>query len=244
MTDNTEPRRRFLQQIVAVVPATTLAGSAGVVAASAAAPAAAAPGAAAPAAKPYAPLFFNDAEWKFLQAAVDRLIPADDNGPGALVACVPEFIDRQMDTAYAHGKLWYMQGPFHPEVDATYGHQSSLVPRDIYRHGIAACDAHCKAKFGGKAFADLDHAGQEQVLKDMEGGKLDFDKVPARMFFSFLWQNTKEGFFSDPQYGGNRGMVGWKMIGFPGARGDFLDWPAKGNVKYPYGPVSIAGEKG
>ncbi|MEJ0068963.1 MAG: gluconate 2-dehydrogenase subunit 3 family protein [Pseudomonadota bacterium] len=33
-----------------------------------------------------------------------------------------------------------------------------------------------------------------------------------------------EGFFADPIYGGNRDMVGWKMIGFPGARYDYGDW--------------------
>ncbi len=28
---------------------------------------------------------------------------------------------------------------------------------------------------------------------------------------------TQQGFFADPIYGGNRDMVAWKMIGFPGA---------------------------
>jgi len=241
MTQNTEqPRRRFLQQIAAVVPATTLAGSAGVVAATATTPATAATAEA----KPYTPTFFTDAEWKFVQAAVDHLIPADDLGPGAVAAGVPEFIDRQMESGYGHGKLWYMQGPFHPDVDPTYGHQASLVPRDIYRHGIEACNSYCKATFDNKTFVELDANAQQQVLKDVEAGKPTFEKVPAKMFFSHLLQNTKEGFLSDPQYGGNRGMVGWKMIGFPGARGDFLNVPAQGNVKYPYGPVSISGEKG
>jgi len=25
-----------------------------------------------------------------------------------------------------------------------------------------------------------------------------------------------EGLFSDPMYGGNRGLVGWKAVGYPG----------------------------
>jgi gluconate 2-dehydrogenase gamma chain len=29
---------------------------------------------------------------------------------------------------------------------------------------------------------------------------------------------VKEGFFADPIYGGNRDMVAWRMIGYPGAR--------------------------
>jgi len=235
MTEDARPRRRFLQAL-ALVPASTLAGGT----AAHGAQAAMDPDAAG---ETYEPKYFTEEEWAFVNAAVDHLIPADEHGPGALAACVPEFIDRQMQDAYGHGKLWYMQGPFHPEVDATYGHQLSLVPRDIYRHGIASCNTWCRQQHG-KVFAELDGGVREQVLKDLESGKIELDAVPAKTFFSFLLNNTKEGFLSDPQYGGNRGMVGWKMIGFPGARGDFADWSGQYNVKYPYGPVSISGEKG
>ncbi|UMX65988.1 gluconate 2-dehydrogenase subunit 3 family protein [Klebsiella pneumoniae] len=44
---------------------------------------------------------FNDREWAFINAAVARLIPADELGPGAKEAGVPEFIDRQLNTPYA-----------------------------------------------------------------------------------------------------------------------------------------------
>src|ERR1700744_2036409 len=60
----------------------------------------------------YKPSFFNAAEWAFIQAACDQLIPADNIGPSASQAGVPEFIDRHMQTPYASGDLWYMQGPF------------------------------------------------------------------------------------------------------------------------------------
>ena len=36
-------------------------------------------------------------------------------------------------------------------------------------------------------------------------------------------EGVPEGFFSDPVYGGNRNMVGWSMIGFPGTRYDYRD---------------------
>ena len=45
--------------------------------------------------------------------------------------------------------------------------------------------------------------------------------VDGKTFFTMLLQNTKEGYFSDPIYGGNRGMAAWKMIGFPGAHYDY-----------------------
>ena len=35
---------------------------------------------------------------------------------------------------------------------------------------------------------------------------------------SFLWQHLREGLFCDPIHGGNQGMAGWRLIGFPGAQ--------------------------
>ncbi|WP_181418618.1 gluconate 2-dehydrogenase subunit 3 family protein [Pseudoroseicyclus aestuarii] len=64
-----------------------------------------------------------------------------------------------------------------------------------------------------------------------------------RDFFSLLLQNTKEGFFADPMYGGNYQMQGWTYIGFTGARASFKEWVDKHDVPYPLGPVSISGER-
>jgi len=239
MSKQPEPRRRFLRQVLAIVPAASVASGAALTqsACNSAASSAAAPA-------DYHPTYFTTAEWTFLHAAVDRLIPEDEHGPGALKAGVPEYIDRQMETPYGHGKLWYMQGPFHPDVVAEMGYQINLAPRDVYRHGIAACDEYCKKNHGGETFAQLDVATQDAVLHDLEHGKPAFESVPSRTFFSFLLGNTKEGFFADPIYGGNKDMVGWKMLGFPGARADFMDWIDQPGAKYPYGPVSINGRRG
>ncbi len=64
-----------------------------------------------------------------------------------------------------------------------------------------------------------------------------------RDFFTLLLQNTKEGYFADPMYGGNHGMQAWSYIGFPGARGSYKEWVERYNVRYPLGPVSIKGER-
>ncbi|MDW7570648.1 gluconate 2-dehydrogenase subunit 3 family protein, partial [Klebsiella pneumoniae] len=45
-----------------------------------------------------------------------------------------------------------------------------------------------------------------------------------------------------PIHGGNKGMVGWTLINFPGARADFMDWVERGE-RYPFPPVSINGER-
>jgi len=84
---------------------------------------------------------------------------------------------------------------------------------------------------------------QDSVLTDLENGMLDFDNVSGKAFFDFLLQNTKEGYLADPIHGGNKNMASWKMIGFPGARADFLDWVDQHGARYPLGPVAIMGRK-
>ena len=56
-----------------------------------------------------------------------------------------------------------------------------------------------------------------------------------------LLKDMQQGFFADPIYGGNRDMCAWKMIGFPGARYNYLDWIERHNERFPLPPVSILG---
>jgi gluconate 2-dehydrogenase gamma chain len=188
----------------------------------------------------YKPVFFSETEWSFLHAACDSLIPEDAVGPGAIALGVPEFIDRQMETPYAYGKLWYMQAPF-VQGPANLGYQLPYAPRDIYRKGIAGADSFVQAKYG-KPFHALGTATRDEILQGFEAGDTMFGDLPARTFFAQLLGNTMEGAFSDPVHGGNKGLGGWTMIGFPGARADFMDWVDQYGPQYPLGTVSISGE--
>src|SRR5580692_7632837 len=190
----------------------------------------------------FAPSFFSPDEWRFINAAVARLIPSDGNGPGGIETGVPEFIDRQMEAPYGHGAYFYMQGPFHPDAPPSLGYQLQYTPRELYRLGIAAADSACK-QVKGKVFVDLPHPEQEQFLTSLEKGAVTLQGPPAAVFFEQLLANTREGYFADPMYGGNRGMGGWKMIGFPGARADFTNWIDQQGQAYPYGPTAINGSR-
>jgi gluconate 2-dehydrogenase gamma chain len=199
-----------------------------------AAPSPAVPGALAPSA------FFTSEERTFIDAAVARFIPADELGPGAKEAGVTTFIDRQLAGAFGQAQTWYMQGPW-GEGTASQGFQSRLTPAQMYRAAIKAIDAHCRQAFGNKAFAALSADDQDKVLAGLEKGETDLQGVNGKSFFEAFLQNTVEGFFSDPIYGGNREMVGWKLIGFPGARYDYRDYVGKHGEKFPLPPVGLKG---
>lgn len=193
------------------------------------------------------PEVFPGGKWYFLQpeevaalgAIADRLIPADALSMGGKEAGCVEFIDRQLAGKYGTFEKYYMQGPFQ-QGTATQGDQSPLVPRERYRRGLKALEQYCQAQYG-KAFAALDGTQQDAILSGMETGAIAFDAISSKMFFDIVLQNTMEGFFADPIYGGNKNMVSWKMLGFPGARYDYRAFINKHNQKLDIEPVSIAG---
>ncbi len=224
-------RRMFLRTAIGSAPALVATGAVGGMVGKAQAAAAE---------KSYAPQFFKDAQWATLTQLVDVMIPAGDEGPGGLEAGVAEFIDQQMDTPYGRGKLWYMDGPHDPKAEPAMGYQLSYSPRDLYAKALPAFeDAVHKAY--GKSFGELDETTREAAVSSLEQGKIELtDDIPAAIFFAMLLQNVREGYFCDPIHGGNKGMAAWRMVGFPGARGDYYDWVDQYGKKYPLPPVSIA----
>jgi gluconate 2-dehydrogenase gamma chain len=132
------------------------------------------------------------AEADTLEAIVARLIPSDENGPGATEARAAHYIDRAL------------VGPL----------RSS---REAYAAGLAAIDAYAQSKRGA-AFARLSAPDQDAILGDMEKNIAAGFVPSAAAFFNLVRAHTIQGTFCDPYYGGNAGFVGWDLIGYPGLR--------------------------
>jgi gluconate 2-dehydrogenase gamma chain len=189
-------------------------------------------------------LFFTSAEIAFVTAAMARLIPNDAVGPGAVEAGAPVFLDRQLSGLFGQGDHYFLGGPW-PKGTPEQGYQSRFNPAQLYRAAIAAIDRYVSAQHGGSAFAALAATDQDQVLKGLESGDIKLDGgVDSKSFFAMLLQNTKEGYFSDPIYGGNKDMGAWKMIGFPGAHYDYKEWVSRHGEAVPYPPVAFKGRPG
>jgi len=229
-------RRKFLTILSGVVAG---AGATGISVKAATAAEAAQHGAIKGAAANKVYSFFTADEVAFVKAAVARLIPADDLGPGALEADVPYFIDQQLAGVYGAGARFYNEGPFGAKTPFQ-GYQLPLSPAELYQVGIAATDQYCEATYH-KRFADLDPIKQDEVLKGLQGiaAAVDLKEIPGTAFFTQLLSDTKDGFFADPVYGGNKNMVGWKLVGFPGVAADYSELIARHNQPYPVEPVDI-----
>jgi len=186
-------------------------------------------------------LFFTAQEAAVVDAFVERLIPTDDLGAGAKDAGVTTFIDRQLTGPYGGHEWLYMQAPFSSTPLPSQGLQSPLTPRQQYRQGLAALEVYCAKTFGGRGFVQLNADEQDKLIAGMEKGEVKFEGFSSTMLFNAVYANTMEGYFADPIYGGNRDMVGWKLVGFPGVRYDYRDVIEKPNQAYALPPVGIQG---
>lgn len=208
--------------------------------------------------------FFSIHEAATVDALASRLIPGDANDPGAHEAGVVFFIDRMLaGTNLGYDLKTYTQGPFPITEEAQtpvesssapdlyraifvssgnvsrYGFQSILSPQDMYRRGIEFLDAHTNANYQDD-FVDLDTSKQDEVITNLQAGKADeFTGPSAAAFFSVLRNDVIKGMFSDPMYGGNMGMVGWSLIGYPGAQRVYTADDLI-NKSFSRGPQSLA----
>src|SRR5882672_4169127 len=138
-------------------------------------------------------LFFNAAEAAFIEAACERLIPADEVGPGALDAGVPNYLDKQLGGAWGAGERLYRSGPWQ-QGTPTQGYQLPFTPAELFHTAIRAINTSLEKQ--GKAFKDLTADEQDAYLKALESGNDDLDGVPSAVFFDMLLKMSVEGFFS------------------------------------------------
>ncbi len=188
---------------------------------------------------PWAP---GVADTPYFGTETDAFLNMAEDGPGAREADVLTFIDRQLAGFYGRGQRWYMQGPW-SEGLATQGYQSQHPPADLYRVSIEAINRWCETNRGAR-FANLGEDAQDEILKAIEAEEIEIEGVPLATFFELLKEMAIEGFFADPIYGGNRDMVAWHYVGFPGARYDYRDFVHHNGAPITMPPVSLMGRPG
>jgi len=142
--------------------------------------------------------FFSAGEARVIAAASERIFPSDATGPGAKEAGVVIYIDRQLAGPYGADKYRYTKGPFVESVPE-HGYQGKENPRETYKQGIAKLGVNSD---------ELAVEEQIQKLQSMENTH----------FFRLLRAHTVEGMFCDPMHGGNVGLIGWQLVGYPGPR--------------------------
>jgi gluconate 2-dehydrogenase gamma chain len=206
--------------------------------------------------------YFTPAEAQLVEALTARLLPGSPEDPGAREAGVVYYIDNLLAQTEGFAEPTYRQPPFvqvyegaaPPTSQANayqviwlpaeeierYGYQSVLTPREVFRLGMTYVDRYANDQFG-RNFIDLTEDDQDTILDNMLRGRATgFERLPSDTFFHVLRRYTSEGMFSDPAYGGNRNMVGWQLIGYPGAQRAYTPDEIQVAAEPPRPPQSLA----
>ena len=139
-------------------------------------------------ASPTAASVFSPEQRRILEACIDRLVPKDENGPGAVECGVGEYIDRSLADYLAAEKTTFLDG-------------------------LTALDSYARSA-QGQTFAELTPEKCDAVLTAIDNNQVP----NLRGFFNRVRRLTLEGMFSDPYYGGNKNFAGWDLIRYPGVR--------------------------
>jgi hypothetical protein len=172
--------------------------------------------------------FFTDHEAAVIEDATARIAPgpsddpAEAGHPGAREAGVADYIDLMLGML---GGLGSAEPPPHVFAGGPWSNRHTSGPdlmasfialdpvrtiawrrrltgwQQQYRDGIATLD-----RLAGGDFTKASHADQDKILAGSD----------MATFRSLLFEHTIEGLYSVPEYGGNRDLVGWKDISYPG----------------------------
>jgi gluconate 2-dehydrogenase gamma chain len=169
--------------------------------------------------------FFTAHQAAVVEAATARIAPgpkddpAEAGHPGAREAGVTGYIDTMLGALQDEGATpgIFAGGPWSnrhapgPDLMARFAPLDPVARiawrkrlsawQNQYRQGIASLD-----KLAGGDFTKASHARQDKILAMRSVSE----------FTSLLFGHTIEGLYASPEYGGNRGLAGWKEIGFPG----------------------------
>ena len=87
--------------------------------------------------------------------------------------------------------------------------------RDVYREGLAALDALARER-GAAPFPALSQAEQDDLVAQLDGPESIEFPGRGESFLDVVIRHVLEGCFAAPEYGGNRQLAGWRMIGIEG----------------------------
>jgi gluconate 2-dehydrogenase gamma chain len=160
------------------------------------------------------PVALTPGELATLEAFAARILPTTDT-PGAAEAGAADYVDIALGDAYRPQLARYRQ-----------------ALGELERHSVST---------RGASFVALTPDQQDEILRDLERGAIEEVEGGAD-FFQLARRHILEGVFCEPSYGGNRDLVGWQLVGFPGQRYGYRD--AYINRVVDAAPVAVDGMPG
>ena len=170
------------------------------------------------------PTYFTDDQFRVIEAVCARLIPTDDD-PGATEAGVAHYIDGLLGAfAFDPPRIW-AGGAFSGRFGGAPGfasfHRLSPLDELAWRVRIEGSKGIPQREWNGpvEGLQERYAAGLGLLGSDFtDAGAEEQDRRlrEHHEFTGLVYEHACEGMYGPPEYGGNRGCVGWSYIGYEG----------------------------
>jgi hypothetical protein len=159
-----------------------------------------------------------------LEVACDRLIPADDTA-GAVEAGAVDYIDGLLGAFLVDPPRIWAGGPSSGRAGGENGyarfHSLTAIDELSWRTRIEGSQGIPEREFNGPVVG-LQQQYREGIAAlgadfcDVDPDQRDERLRSHKAFTALLYDHACQGMYGPPEYGGNRDLVGWTSIDFPG----------------------------
>jgi hypothetical protein len=170
------------------------------------------------------PVFFSEEEYRVIEAACARLIPTDQD-PGATEAGVADYIDTYLGAfSFDPPRIW-AGGAFSGRFGGAPGfatfHRLTALDELAWRTRIEGSLGRPEREWNGPVVGLQERYREGLRLLGEDFADATADEQDRRLtehkrFTALLYEHACEGIYGVPEYGGNRGLVGWSYIGYLG----------------------------
>jgi hypothetical protein len=171
------------------------------------------------------PVWLTEHEYGTLRAACSQIMPSDQDAPGAEEAGVADYIDTLLGAfTFDPPRIWAggpTSGRFGGDHRFATFHRLGRLDELAWRMRIEGSQGMPEREFNGPV------TGLQEIyrrgLADLGDDFIEVDGREQRRrlrataeFLDVLHGHCCEGMYGAPEYGGNRGGVGWAYIGMDG----------------------------
>jgi gluconate 2-dehydrogenase subunit 3-like protein len=159
--------------------------------------------------------FLTEHEHDVVTQLADRLLPAHDDFPGAGAAGAADYVDRILGAFTTDPPSIWAGGPYSGRHGGDGAFEEFLplsrLEELAWRTRIEGSRGDPEREWNGPV------RGWQEIYREgiaaLDAG-LDLDAQPELQ--QLLFEHACESTYGAPEYGGNRDLAGWRMIGYSG----------------------------
>jgi hypothetical protein len=159
--------------------------------------------------------FLTEHEHDVVRRLADRLLPPHDAFPGAGAAGAADYVDRILGAFASDPPAIWAGGPYSGRHGGAPGFDAFLplsrLEELAWRTRIEGSRGMSEREWNGpvRGWQEIYREGIAALDDD-----LDLDGQPV--LEQLLFEHACEATYGAPEYGGNRDLAGWRMIGYAG----------------------------